>query len=211
MSDSYKDGKKHHEPKLLINKPIDFATSQLSKNVKAMRYCTDEEGNVWAMPVIPYKYDSTTDRVIPAPSFSRAELCEIETFAHQADATLSQSNPVSTTLYTVLDTTLNVRIYSIAANITWATTQPTPMEAVVTIDGQTVIFRRDNPVTNTYYGAKVNETTTPALQEFDAAGAVAGYRAFLIEGRSVKVQARITWATTQPTPLVVRVKYAKRN
>ena len=49
------------------------------------------------------------------------------TFQHQADAVLSQANPVSATLYTVLGTTANVRILTIDTNVTWAVTQPTPL------------------------------------------------------------------------------------
>ena len=126
---------------------------------------------------------------------------------HQADAVLSQANPVSGTWYTVLGTTKNVRIISIGAIITWATTQPTPLEVVVTIDGQTIIFSVINPVSGQiYYGdmTRVNTTEQPLYSETNES-----YRPFLLEGRSVKVEARITWATTQPTPLQCRVKYAK--
>lgn len=60
----YRDTRKgKNNPKLLLNKPINFQTSHLSKQVKSMRFCTDEEGNVWAMPMIPYHYDSATDMV----------------------------------------------------------------------------------------------------------------------------------------------------
>ena len=129
-----------------------------------------------------------------------------------ADAVLSQANPVSGTLYTVLDTTKNVRIISISAAITWATTQPTSLDVFVTIDGQTIVFYSSNPVSATNYIAWIIPFTAESNQgQMHAAVGMQSdnYRAFLLEGRSIKIQARITWATTQPTPLVCRVKYSK--
>lgn len=128
-------------------------------------------------------------------------------FEHQADAYLSQTNPVSTTLYTVLATTQNVRIISIEADLIWATTQPTPLEVVITIDGQTIIHIQANPANAAAYMAIPLENALANAQGFSTTQNQT--RAFLYEGRSVKIQARITWATTQPTPLVCRVKYAK--
>jgi len=130
------------------------------------------------------------------------------TFNQQGDAALSQTNPVSTTLYTVLDTTANVRIISIVTNITWATTQPTPLDIVVTIDGLTYTFTKANPVSGTNYFADLVPNELASAQSLTSDHS--GYRAFLVEGRSIKVQARVTWATTQPTPLVCKVRYAKR-
>lgn len=127
----------------------------------------------------------------------------------QADATLSQANPVSATRYTVLDTTANVRIYSIVGKITWATTQPTPLTIYVTIDGHTFIFSQVDPVSATDYGIMVIESAVVGAQGMVAAGTHAPYRSFILEGRSVKVEIEITWAVTQPTPLVCLVKYAK--
>jgi len=127
--------------------------------------------------------------------------------AHQADAVLSQANPVSGTKYTVLDTTKNVRIISIAAMITWATTQPTPLEVHITIDGVAITVSKTDPVTATPYEVanKSPESAglvfTSATQEYRGLG--------ILEGRSVKIEVEITWSTTQPTPLFCRVKYAK--
>jgi hypothetical protein len=130
------------------------------------------------------------------------------TYQHQADAAISQADPVSTTLYEVLATTSNVRIISIEAHISFAAGAPDPLEVVVTIDGQTTIFIRATPATATAYYAKPGEDRDPANQELSATE-YAMYRAFLLEGRSVRVQIRVTWAVNQPTPLVCRVKYAK--
>lgn len=127
----------------------------------------------------------------------------------QPDAVLSQANPVSTTLYTVLATTRNVRIISMSDFITWAVTQPTPLDIIVTIDGQTIIFVRDNPVSGTPYSATWQEYSAEVVQTQGPANANTPNRSFLLEGRSVKVEARVTWAVTQPTPLVYRVKWAK--
>jgi len=135
----------------------------------------------------------------------------VQMMQHQADAVISQADPVSAQLYEVLATTKNVRIISIVSQVTWATTQPTPLEILVTIDGNTLIFTATNPVSATWYLAFA------ALNQAESAQNTAAYsgtlaeqmRAFMLEGRSVRVQVRITWAVTQPTPLVCRVKYAK--
>jgi len=126
---------------------------------------------------------------------------------HQADATLNQVNPVTGTFYPILAETKNVRIISIAAVITWATTQPTPLRIRVIIDGQTHYFDVTDPVSATWYHgiilpnyAENNQLLTPVTTEV---------KGFLLEGRTVQIDAQITWAVTQPTPLTARVKYAR--
>ena len=125
---------------------------------------------------------------------------------HQADAYLSQDNPVSGTWYTVLDTTKNVRVIAVCIKITWATTQPSNLIVRITIDGKTESFDITTAASATWYYCIFNPsvandqflvTTNP-----DA-------RSFLVEGRSVKVEANVVWATTQPTLLECRIKYAK--
>jgi hypothetical protein len=131
------------------------------------------------------------------------------TFQHQPDAYLSQINPISTQLYDVLPTTTNVRILNMASMITWAVTQPTPLEIVVTIDGNTIIYSVANPVSLTAY--------FPAPRPFDNEAAQSNVLNYdeqrftmpMLEGRSVRVQIRVTWAVTQPTLLIGRVKYAR--
>jgi len=122
---------------------------------------------------------------------------------HQADATLNQASPVSGTKYTVLDTTKNVRIISATAKVTW-TVQPTPLEFHITIDGQTLIAQKVNPVS-----AAVNslQNNTPDTANLGFGNSVAGYRAFVLEGRSVKIEAETTGGTV--SNLSARVKYAK--
>jgi len=127
---------------------------------------------------------------------------------HQPDAYLSQDNPVSAEWYTVLDTTVNVRIIGISARISWATTQPTPLEVQIRIDGVTLIHGAVNPVSGTNYYVLINSALAEIYQTLSTVNPGA-YCPFAYEGRSVKVEVRITWATTQPTPLVCRVKYAK--
>ncbi len=126
----------------------------------------------------------------------------------QADAVISQANPVSTTLYTALATAKNVRVISIIAQIDWAVTQPTPLEIVCTIDGQTLIFAKTNPVSGQDYTPLPIMWAAANSQESVTSTAENRARPFLIEGRSIKIEARVTWAITQPTPLICRVKYA---
>jgi hypothetical protein len=126
------------------------------------------------------------------------------TFAHQPDAVLAQANPVSTTLYTVLAATPNVRIYGINTECFW-TVQPSPLEIVLTIDGQVITHGIANPATATAYFARRGMDRPEANQELSA---VEFQPAFFIEGRSVRVQARITGGTVQT--LNARVKWARR-
>ena len=125
----------------------------------------------------------------------------------QPDAYISQANPVSTTIYPVLPTTKNVRILSIETDITWAVTQPTPLEVILVIDGLTYIFFQNNPVTATPVYATL--TGNNSIITFPLSTDWLPYKEFLIEGRSINVGVRVTWAVTQPTPLNCRVKYAK--
>lgn len=130
----------------------------------------------------------------------------------QDDEVFSQANPVSGQKYTVLDTVKNARIKSISAKITWATTQPTPLEVHLTIDGKTITHTFTDPVSATEYIAFNRPDTAPTAQGFKARDEADDLTAppFLHEGKSIKIEAEITWATTQPTPLQVRVKWAKK-
>jgi len=121
---------------------------------------------------------------------------------HQADATLSQANPTSGTKYTVLDTTKNVRLLSIEVACTW-TVQPTPLEAHISIDGQSYTAPFTDPVSAVYYEYALGGGAADVL----TATAIQYNRAFLLEGRSVKVEVEITGGTV--SNLTARVKYAK--
>lgn len=130
---------------------------------------------------------------------------------HQEDAAISQANPVSDTLYEVLATTENVRIVSLHAKITWATTQPTNLRIVVTIDGQTRTFTVGNPVSATAYMPQLyaDRGDAQVMAALTIADQYSTPVSRWLTGRSVKVEVGITWATTQPTPMVCRVKYLK--
>ena len=148
--------------------------------------------------------DPVTGRVLDATDFLSKTTA---TFQYQADATISQANPVSATLYEVLPTTANCRLIAIGCNITWAVTQPTPLDVIVTVDGVTLTFSKTNPATATAYEPAFESDSGTQMSNYNVAVPT---RAFLLEGRSVRVQIRITWAVTQPTPLICRVKWAKR-
>jgi hypothetical protein len=131
-----------------------------------------------------------------------------KTWQQQADIVVSTANPVSTTLYTVLATTADVRIIGIGINVTWAVTQPSPLEIVVTVDGNPIVMSQTNPVSAGVYAPCFYDSTAAFLAN-GPGGNPALYRSFLLEGKSVTVQMRVTWAVTQPTPLVCRLKWAK--
>ena len=142
----------------------------------------------------------------------------IQMMQHQADSVTIVAAPVSGTKYgwlagatgagAALGTQSNVRILSLAVKVTWATTQPNPLEVHVTVDGQPLTFLIATPVTATDYFDDSIPQTSPANQVLGTTSYLC-YRGFLIEGRSVKVECEITWATTQPTNLTMRVKWAK--
>lgn len=124
-------------------------------------------------------------------------------YEHQADATLSQANPVSGTKYTVLDTTKNVRIIAISVSCTW-TVQPTPLEIHITIDGVSYTAALTDPVSSTGYEVRWRaDEAQPELSDT----IVSHQRAFLLEGRSVKVEAEITGGTVSNLGAIV--KHAK--
>lgn len=125
----------------------------------------------------------------------------------QADAAISQANPVSATWYTVLATKSNVRLISIQARIDWAVTQPT-LVVRVTIDGNIYLYTIALPVTATSYYANNMANLPEALQTLQATDQSVS-RGFLLEGRSVKVEVNTVWAVTQPNPIIARVRYAK--
>ena len=122
---------------------------------------------------------------------------------HQADAVLDQNNPVSGTKYVVLDTTKNVRIIGIEVHVTW-TGQPTPLECHITIDGQSYTASFTDPVSNTLYHVGSSGSTSGFV--FSSSD-LQNSRAFLLEGRSVKVEVETTGGTV--SSLKARVKYAK--
>lgn len=128
--------------------------------------------------------------------------------AHQADATLAQVNPVSAQLYTILATTANVRIYSVSVNCVW-TVQPNPIEVVITIDGQTIVYAQANPATGTNYALSrgvTAESAAAANQLLINAYSAPQPTGFQLEGRSVLIQARVTGGTV--SQLNGRAKYA---
>lgn len=129
---------------------------------------------------------------------------------HQADAAISRVNPVSGTFYPVLSTT-NARLISIAINVTWAVTQPTNLTLKITIDDNMKTFTVANPVSTQNYRPFHGCTAGLGglLFAFDNAALDAGAGAFFLEGRKIVVEAAITWAVTQPTPLVCLVQYAR--
>jgi len=126
---------------------------------------------------------------------------------HQTALARAEATPISNTLYEVLPTTRNVRLIGVAALSTWAVTQPTPLEVIIEIDGVTLTFSQINPITATWYSCSMYSPSNVA----EGLMTTTDYciqRSFLLEGRTIRVQARIIWAITQPT-LSCRVKYAR--
>ena len=132
----------------------------------------------------------------------------LRVFQQQDDAVLDQDNPDSGVKYTVLDTTRNVKIESIIAVCTWSV-QPSPLEIHLTVDGQAIRYSLTDPESTKFYLAVRTAECAPANQLLFAIPATrsADYRAFLKEGRSVKVEAEITGGTV--SNLSARMKWSK--
>ena len=122
---------------------------------------------------------------------------------HQPDAVLDQANPVSGTKYTVLDTAKNVRIIAIMVRCIW-TAQPTPLEVHVTIDGNVLLGQFVSPENDKDYYAFVGSGSVQLILQLEV---TTTERSFMLEGRSVKVEAEITGGTV--SNLSARVKWAK--
>lgn len=127
-----------------------------------------------------------------------------DVFKQQPDATLNQDNPESGTKYEVLPTKKRCRIISIRVTCTW-TVQPTPLECHITIDGQTILASQTDPVSGDAYIPNLSPTSNGAT--FDTLD-YSRSRAFMIEGRNVKVEVEITGGTV--SNLSARVKYATK-
>ena len=127
-------------------------------------------------------------------------LSGVDVFQHMPDATLSQDYPTSGAKYTVLNTTKNVRIWSIAVGCTW-TGQPTLLKIHITIDGISLTASQSAPVSNTwYYVYFPYYSANPAF-----ATSAGSLTKDILEGRSVKVEGEITGNVSY---LFARVKYA---
>ena len=128
-------------------------------------------------------------------------------FKHQPDAVLNQANPVSGQKYVVLDTTKNVRIIDMHIKCDW-TIQPSPLELHLTIDGIPHIHTLADPPTDTWYVPYIRGSLPETDQGLtNDASVYAPIRAFIYEGRSIKIEAEITGGTVQN--LSARVKWAK--
>ena len=116
-------------------------------------------------------------------------------FEHQPDAPLDEANPLNDTWYTVLDTTKRVRLIGISCR-TGKTTAGTvsAMQIKVTVDGQSLLGSASDPTENTVYF--IRNPSSPDL----LLGTTDKTSSFLLEGRNVKVEIKVTW-TVQPDPL----------
>jgi len=134
------------------------------------------------------------------------------TFRQQPDSTGNVVNPVSNTLYTILDTVLNAQLIAFTVSVTWATTQPTNLRVIITVDGQSIIYTEANPVSGTLYFPKAYSNNAPTGMSLSTTDPHTQNTpsVMLHEGASIKVEVAITWVTTQPTPIWYRVKDRKR-
>ena len=120
-------------------------------------------------------------------------------FQLQADATLTEVDPVKDTVYTVLDTTDNVRLLFITLNV--AAFDET-LHCQITIDGEVFTGSVAATAGVTYYVRKATNTATLGLSSTLYTTAIYN----CLEGRSVKVE---VWKSTEAGSgtLTARVVY----
>ena len=136
-------------------------------------------------------------------------LTKPDVFKHKPDAFLNQTDPVSGTKYGVAElgtAKKNVRIISICGCVLW-TVQPTPLEIHVTIDGITYKWTQTDPTDGGFYMCPLDARFSETAQEMVAGASLSS--AFVLEGRSVKVEAEITGGTV--SNLNARVKWAQKK
>jgi len=167
--------------------------SQLAANKSLKDMLDDIEGSGFSTATDSLKILSDVLDLI------RTEL----TFQQQADAALTQASPEQNKWYTVLDTTANVRLYSV--NLAVEDTAET-LAVRITIDGRTLTGTQA-ATAGTWYYAYSLVSSAEALS-YTSSIVMAMYYAPL-EGRSVKVEVRKTTANGTGN-LLCRVKYAKR-
>lgn len=127
-------------------------------------------------------------------------------YQHQPDATLDEDDPVSGQKYTILETTKDVKIYSLVAKSIWSE-QPSPLEIHVTIDGNTITFTKANPASNEFYEADRQANLAESAQSLNAMG-ISRYVAQYYQGKSIKIEAEVTGGTV--SNLSTRIKWAKK-
>ena len=129
------------------------------------------------------------------------------TFQQQPNASINQATPTQNQYYTVLDTTANCRIISIALRV--ADTNET-LELKLTIDGNSIVKYNISAAAGTNYYATISQGAA-YTESYLQAGTTdfSQYRAFLIEGRSVKVEIKKTTANGTGN-LQCSIIYAKR-
>jgi hypothetical protein len=130
------------------------------------------------------------------------------TFQHQPISVFSQAAPVQNTWYTVLDTTLNVKIYSIRYGV--ATTQET-LGLELTIDGVVWTDEFVTPADTAKYLALNNYYQGYLTNAVDLSAPIGMpvYGSFPLECRSFKMRIRKTTLAGNGA-FVGRIVYAKR-
>lgn len=132
------------------------------------------------------------------------------TFIQQNDAVLSQANPVSTTVYSVLTTKSNARISSIYVKVTGA--NATPLTVTVTKDGIAEVHTVNPGVDGTAYfcGTDVDAAYTSQALATSLTTANCILFPFTAEAQSIAVSAVCTHAGGI-TSLDVRVKWSQKE
>jgi len=115
------------------------------------------------------------------------DLLTLLTFQVQTEAALAQANPVQNTWYTVLDTTLNAKLFFVTAQI--ATTGE-DINMKITIDGLTYTVSSVAFTAGTLYDAQIRAGNSAIFTATRPTPVFSGG----FEGRSVKVEIRKTTA-----------------
>ena len=112
----------------------------------------------------------------------------------QPEKSLIMANPIAGVEYDLLPLASNVRILGMWANCAWSV-QPSNLQILGYIDGETWKWNRSNPVSMTAYFACISMANSKMAQtlsttQYDM------YRAFLLEGRSVRLTCKLIGGTS---------------
>jgi hypothetical protein len=140
-------------------------------------------------------------------------LAASQIYVIQPDVYVTQNNPVSDQVYTILAPTANVEIVSLEVRVVWTVTQPTNLRVIVTVDGVVQTYTFASPVSGSSYQPNLTASLLSAALVMTAATTpqIGNKLAFeAMSGRTVQIQIAVTWATTQPTSLMWTLKHKKR-
>lgn len=179
-----------------IKVSVDQTTANTEGTVDSAKFRTNQKGEIDLQAVA--WFDPSTGTFL-----SKSALQTALTFKHQDLVNVSNAAAVQNTWYTVLDTTLNAKVYMIRFSVSVANED---LEVRLTIDGVTYVSSKAAAVATTPYWVMFDGGLTPSNGVTSLNLGI--YEA--LECRSIKVEIRKTSNNGAGT-LNTRIIYGVRN